>query len=534
MAETLFLKGTQADTLAILDTCYASNITKGAEYTGRAYQLLAASAYDRMTAGPGHKSFTNAMIESLRECLVENSQAPFSLWKLSTKINEKQYRRKNPCIPHDRLKKHDRQIFLAPLKENKGKREENRKVLSERTGVADLTLRFALGTTSLTRERIERLSKELPKACNAADVKLCSIDWVGFERRPVNFAAAVRAFSYARRWLRMTRGKKEDLPQKGSVANPTGIDNVRDPAHQEATSIRVGVTKMKSDGTNSATDVVLTRRLVSPDSERPAPDSNEDNSPSGVRRKESTQPSVTPTSIGLQLTKTRIDAARDKQSIAGQARTSASASQRRANQSSILARVLAIRAQQVQEGSKSPRINQKQTEESTLIPPTVKVETTYEEANVKVQRLPIVGPRPIMTKPSWTNQSRKRPRLFTSREGSLLNFRLRGIPHHYQSESDVQALVINALSLEPEADLEVCSLATNPVERSSRVATIVFQDVPPPLSGNPRNQWVVPLPNIDDDDGDARGSPRKPLVFDTHFAGFTPLQHADEEDCHIE
>ncbi|KAF4312241.1 homeobox domain containing protein [Botryosphaeria dothidea] len=334
VAETLFLKGTQADTLAILDTCYASNITKGAEYTGRAYQLLAASAYDRMTAGPGHKSFTNAMIESLRECLVENSQAPFSLWKLSTKINEKQYRRKNPCIPHDRLKKHDRQIFLAPLKENKGKREENRKVLSERTGVADLTLRFALGTTSLTRERIERLSKELPKACNAADVKLCSIDWVGFERRPVNFAAAVRAFSYARRWLRMTRGKKEDLPQKGSVANPTGIDNVRDPAHQEATSIR--------------------------------------------------------------------------------------------------------------------------------------------------------------------------------------------------------ALVINALSLEPEADLEVCSLATNPVERSSRVATIVFQDVPPPLSGNPRNQWVVPLPNIDDDDGDARGSPRKPLVFDTHFAGFTPLQHADEEDCHIE
>lgn len=113
------------------------------------------------------------------------------------------------------------------------------------------------------------------------------------------------------------------------------------------------------------------------------------------------------------------------------------------------------------------------------------------------------------------------------------NFRLRGIPQSYQSRREVQELVKNVLSVGAEAIFTVQSLATNPIERTSKVATLTFNTIPSPLSDRSKKQWVVPLPQSDGVDDDERIS-RKPLVFDTHFVGFTPLQHTEQDNCRID
>lgn len=280
VAESLFLKSTEADTLAILDTCYASNVTKGAQDTGRAYQLLAASGHNRLTAGPGHRSFTTAMIESLKECLDENGDKPFSLWKLSSKINEKQYRRQNPCFPHDRLKKHDRQIELAPLKEKRSKKDDNKMILTQRTNGVDLTLCFALGFNPLTQDHIEKLARGLPQAFETAGLMLQRIDWVNLEQRPpVDFKSTVSALNVAHRWLqkafpdrkRSARLQEEPpikvetddsstrrkLPQSDGVptnAETAEIDSELDNTHAEATPSSVEEPPLQHDPDNLASD----------------------------------------------------------------------------------------------------------------------------------------------------------------------------------------------------------------------------------------------------------------------------------------
>jgi hypothetical protein len=113
------------------------------------------------------------------------------------------------------------------------------------------------------------------------------------------------------------------------------------------------------------------------------------------------------------------------------------------------------------------------------------------------------------------------------------NFRLRGIPREYQSRADVCELVKSTLSIEPSESVAVHSLAISPVEHNSKVATLSFHALPDRLSNGSRNEWVFNLPADEtlDEDGFSR---RTSLVFDTHFSGFTPLQHTKDDDCHVE
>ena len=113
------------------------------------------------------------------------------------------------------------------------------------------------------------------------------------------------------------------------------------------------------------------------------------------------------------------------------------------------------------------------------------------------------------------------------------NFRLRGIPSEYQSGADVRELVKRILSIEPGVSVAVHSLAISPVEQNSKVATLSFHALPDRLSGGSRNEWVFNLPADESPDKDG-SSRRKSLVFDTHFSGFTPLQHTKDDDCHVE
>ncbi|RDA91605.1 hypothetical protein CP533_4638 [Ophiocordyceps camponoti-saundersi (nom. inval.)] len=107
------------------------------------------------------------------------------------------------------------------------------------------------------------------------------------------------------------------------------------------------------------------------------------------------------------------------------------------------------------------------------------------------------------------------------------NFRLRGIPCQLQTRLEVRELVKKVLSVEPGVSLAVHSLAINPVEQRSKIATLSFQTLPSPLSDKSKNEWIFdhPLDVLE---------PKTPLVFDTHFSGFTPLHRSQEHDCYTD
>lgn len=108
------------------------------------------------------------------------------------------------------------------------------------------------------------------------------------------------------------------------------------------------------------------------------------------------------------------------------------------------------------------------------------------------------------------------------------NFRLRSIPIEYETKNEVCSLIQKTLGLEPSTSLIVYSLALCPVDQNSKIATVSFPSIPEPLSDRSRNEWIFPLA---DDNSIGFG---RSLVFDIHFAGFTPFQSSSDEDCHIE
>ncbi|KAF5672317.1 ankyrin protein 3 [Fusarium heterosporum] len=108
------------------------------------------------------------------------------------------------------------------------------------------------------------------------------------------------------------------------------------------------------------------------------------------------------------------------------------------------------------------------------------------------------------------------------------NFRLQGIPLEYETRSEVCRLVQKTLGLEANASPTVYSLALSPVDCDSKIATVSFPSVPESLSDHSKTEWSFPLPDGDDIDLS------RCLVFDTHFAGFTPFQRSSDEDCNID
>ncbi|GME64067.1 homeobox domain containing protein [Neofusicoccum parvum] len=192
----------------------------------RSYQLLAASAYDRVTAGPGDKSFTAALIQALKLCAEECQERPFSLWKLHDTINHQTHRRSNPCYIHDRLKQHNRHIYLAPLKKDEEQRKKTKEELELRTSDADLVLRFALGTRSLTAKQIDALTRHLSKACKEAEkeakVNTHRIDWVHYEERRPNFRGTANALMAARK-LRLIAGRRQTISSAPDLDIPDSL-----------------------------------------------------------------------------------------------------------------------------------------------------------------------------------------------------------------------------------------------------------------------------------------------------------------------
>ncbi|KAF7118670.1 hypothetical protein CNMCM5793_008208 [Aspergillus hiratsukae] len=90
---------------------------------------------------------------------------------------------------------------------------------------------------------------------------------------------------------------------------------------------------------------------------------------------------------------------------------------------------------------------------------------------------------------------------------------------------------MSVLSIGPGASVAVHSLAINPVQRNSKVATLSFHTLPVSLSEGSKDQWKFALPP--DGDEDAVNTTHT-LILDTHFSGFTPLQHSEEDNCDVD
>ena len=200
-AERPLLEDVDGDVLAILDACFASNLhTKGQLEHYRTYELFAAAGHDRQTAGPGPKSFTTALIASLKSLLEEYDDQPFTIRQLCETINLHPDRRCNQSHVWSRSKCYDRYIALAPLKRTPNERMQDYDNNDHHNRTrAVLSLRLSLTACPLTEGQIKFMAASISNSLKTPGTLVKRIDWVGLQscERTIGFAAAGKAIKSA-------------------------------------------------------------------------------------------------------------------------------------------------------------------------------------------------------------------------------------------------------------------------------------------------------------------------------------------------
>lgn len=178
------------DALAILDCCYASTAaTKSRDEESRTYQLLAASSEEGYTSGPGGKSFTTALCDSLEQLLQDADGGTFSVVQLQEMINTKRTTR--AALTWDQLKRYGHNIELGrldhrPERDASFQREEQEK--------ASLTLRLSLTEKELADKKIEHFARLFNKACKDAKLPVRQMQWVGMQQRDTVVRTVINTF----------------------------------------------------------------------------------------------------------------------------------------------------------------------------------------------------------------------------------------------------------------------------------------------------------------------------------------------------
>jgi hypothetical protein len=255
------------DALSILDCCMASTAgMKSRNGLPRTYQLLAASAADAPTCGPGQNSFTTALCASLTELLEEAKGGTFLLTQLCERINTK--RTSQACLSWDRLRTFKRTVQLGRI-EKCARAEES--FINKDPELSSLILRLSFKTSDLDNEQIAALADHLPSAILQDGVPLRRIDWHrmvqtkpqmsrtpsihhnvscptptddadflgilndgtfdtntkdGFEVRPTDFHGALRAINAAQRWRSLAKrkhGSHCQIPEDTNITLSFGV-----------------------------------------------------------------------------------------------------------------------------------------------------------------------------------------------------------------------------------------------------------------------------------------------------------------------
>jgi hypothetical protein len=219
----------EADCLAILDTCYASNATKSARQSSRKFELLAACAMDQTTAAPGKNSFTRSLIDSLTVLASTHGEKQFSTFNLNQCICKDPRRSDTPSVLWNPLP-NDQHIFLAPLipaeapPHSSASKQKSNIVRAPR---GYLTLRLALRDPQLGQEQIEFLTLGLAKAFeNKKLLGIRNMEWLGLKRAPISYferaGLAMHAVAQWRKFVARRKAKREPEATLGELSTTLG------------------------------------------------------------------------------------------------------------------------------------------------------------------------------------------------------------------------------------------------------------------------------------------------------------------------
>lgn len=197
----------EADVLTILDTCSAGSVVKGVSDDARIHEVLAAAGRRAPTDAPGPRSFTRALIDSLKEQLGRFQDTPFTTYDLNQAIMRRRKNHNSNLFRINETHSH-RFIKLAPL-------DEKEKVESPVTAKDSsyLTLRFVFrDSTSFSSKQAETLAKELSQGAVRSQLDVRAIEWVDFQANKDSdrLVEAVRLFVAVRRVQRRWRASKDE------------------------------------------------------------------------------------------------------------------------------------------------------------------------------------------------------------------------------------------------------------------------------------------------------------------------------------
>jgi hypothetical protein len=252
-AEKPLRRNTSSDTLVLLDCCYASTAgLKGRNEEFRTYQLLAASATEGYTTGPGEKSFTTALCDSLEELLEESKGESFPVIKLSERISTK--RTQHSAVMWDRLGRYERSVGLGRLVRNAERESSFQREIPEK---ASLLLRLSLGTNELSDAEIDRLARQLPKACRQAKIHVRRMEWVKMKHRNPKevFRKAVKAT------MRMNSNRRQSTP--GKVQRRRSSQEHKKRTHSETSAVPEPK-RIAREGSSTSVETGVSGCVVSP------------------------------------------------------------------------------------------------------------------------------------------------------------------------------------------------------------------------------------------------------------------------------
>jgi hypothetical protein len=191
---THVLEDVEADTLVILDCCYAGNIMKGATEEARVYEVMTATGKDRPTESPGKGSYTAALMQSLRE--LRKRGQPFTTWELNQMIHKERNWNTSSLLFTPGLHGPARHICLWPPEKEEPERVS---AVVQRGSHLDIRITFQ-DNGSLTDDQVRTLAKELAKLrrgttkASKSKLNICDVQWSGFTpgREPARRKTSLR------------------------------------------------------------------------------------------------------------------------------------------------------------------------------------------------------------------------------------------------------------------------------------------------------------------------------------------------------
>ncbi|KAF2113490.1 hypothetical protein BDV96DRAFT_549394 [Lophiotrema nucula] len=207
-AESPLLERAEGDVLSILDCCFASSAAnKSRNQEMRNYQLLAASASGRLTKGPGDKSFTKALCDSMEELLDASGEGgSFTVIELYERINTK--RKTQAALVWEPLKRYNRSIRLAPLKVPTNDRKDSFQLRDPEK--ASLALRVSLKEDDMSRTQVETFAQELVQACSNAKVPVRKLEWIKMDIIPEVNHVSIAEIASAKRVVQKYQRRKSN------------------------------------------------------------------------------------------------------------------------------------------------------------------------------------------------------------------------------------------------------------------------------------------------------------------------------------